>query len=256
MCIITFHYQQHPRYKLIVAANRDEFYQRPTEAVHYWQDHPEVLAGRDLQAMGTWLGITKQGRFAALTNYRDPAEFHSQKRSRGAIVHNFLTGTMNAVDYLQVLEQEKDLYNGFNVVLGTVDELYYYSNKENIIRKIPPGTHSISNHLLNTPWPKVKRAKAMLANYVLQNEELEIANIFAQLEDRTLADDHELPDTGVGLALERQLSPIFIRTADYGTRSATVILVTHDNEVIFSERTYNAEKFKYARNYVLQINQK
>lgn len=253
MCIISFNYKEHPRYKLIIAANRDEFYNRPTKEAHFWEDDSDVLAGRDLEAMGTWLGITKNGRFAALTNYRDLAEFHIKKRSRGNIVRHFLTGSVDAKRYLQSIQREKEAYNGFNVLLGTIDELYYYSNKENIIKKIPAGTHSISNHLLNTPWPKVQRAKESLENYVKNNEQLDKDDIFAQLANDTIAQDDQLPHTGVALELERQLSPIFIRTPDYGTRSSTVIFVTYDNEVSFYERTFNNGALKFENKYHFSI---
>lgn len=256
MCIISFHFQQHPRYKLIIAANRDELYERPTKEAHFWEDHNDLLAGRDLQAMGTWLGITKQGKFAALTNYRDLSDMDEHKRSRGNIVRNFLTNKRDARSYLEEIRTEKDEYNGFNIILGTVDDLYYYSNKEDKIRRIEAGTHSVSNHLLNTPWPKVMKAKQSLAAYVNHHEELDKEVIFSQLNDRTFAPDESLPNTGVGIELERQLSPIFIRTGNYGTRSSTVIFVTNDNHVYFYERIYNDGSFKMENTFQFTIQNK
>lgn len=245
MCIISFHYQQHPKYKLIVVANRDEFYRRPTKHVHFWNDHPNLLAGRDLEAKGTWLGMTKEGKFAALTNYRHPKYIERKyERSRGDIVKNFLINEIDPETYLRQLDEEKNNYSGFNVLVGHADELYYYGNEQGKITKIEPGTHSLSNQLLNTPWPKVERAKTLLHDYVMNNETVEPDDLFTQLSDNTMAHDDILPNTGVGLPLERQLSPIFIRTKDYGTRSSTVILVTHDNEVQFIERIYNDGEFK------------
>lgn len=253
MCIISFHFQDHPTYKLIVAANRDEFYQRPTADAHYWAEFPYMLGGRDLEAMGTWLGMTKQGRFAALTNYRDPTEAKNDKRSRGEIVTNFLTGSLSGEDYLTQLRERHTDYNGFNVLVGTPDELYYYGNRQKEIVKITPGTHSLSNHLLNTPWPKIKRAKTLLSNYVSNNEYVEEEVIFSQLHDRQFAVEDELPKTGVSLEWEKQLSPIFIRTKEYGTRASTVILVTHDNQVTFMERIFNDGSYKWQQEFNFSI---
>lgn len=257
MCIISFHFQQHPKYKLIVVANRDEFYRRPTKHVHFWEDKPNILAGRDLEANGSWMGITKEGRFAALTNYRDVKYFSSTgKRSRGEIVTNFLSGSMDAEYYLQQLHQHRDNYNGFNVIVGTADELYYYGNEQGKIVKIEPGTHSLSNELLNSPWPKVERAKSLLSSYVLNNDTIEAKELFSQLHDDTIAADDKLPNTGVGISLERQLSPIFIRTEDYGTRSSSVLLITHDNEVQFIERVFNDGQFKQEIAYDFTIKER
>lgn len=253
MCIITFHYQKHPKYKLIVAANRDEFYERPTKEAAFWQDYPQILAGRDLKEMGTWLGITKEGRFAALTNYRDLANERADRTSRGEIVTSFLTSNQDACSFLKKLRQVKDDYNGFNIILGTPDELYYYGNQQEDIVQVKSGTHSVSNHLFNTPWPKVKNARNMLQQYVDRNEEIKIDDLFKQLQDDQIAADEQLPNTGVGIDLERQLSPIFIKTEKYGTRSSTVILISNDNEVTFIERTYNNGSFKKENKFEFQI---
>lgn len=255
MCIISFNFKEHPKYKLIITANRDEFYNRPTKNAHFWPDQPNLLAGRDLKAMGTWLGITRSGRFAALTNYRDLSQMDENKRSRGEIVTDFLTGNVEAPTYLSTLQRQKDQYNGFNIITGTVDELYYYSNQQNEIQSISPGTHSVSNHLINTPWPKVKRSKQLLLDYVMINDELDIEILFSQLANNELAPDEALPKTGVGLELERKLSPIFIRTDDYGTRSATVILVSNDNEVLFYERVFNSGNLKAEKHFQFSIKQ-
>src|SRR5690625_2784716 len=244
MCIISFHFQEHPYYKLIVAANRDEFYDRPTEEAHFWEDEPNILAGRDLKEMGTWLGMTKEGRFAALTNFRDSTSEKKNKVSRGEIVSSFLTSDQIAPDFLYELQTKKENYNGFNVLVGTADELYYYGNRQKDISKINPGTHSISNHLINSPWPKVNKARTMLREYVKSTERIDIEELFSQLNNQEIANDDLLPETGVSLTLERQLSPVFIQTDNYGTRSSTVILVTHDDEVTFIERTYNSGAFK------------
>lgn len=255
MCIVSFLFQEHPNYKLILAANRDEFYQRPTKEVHFWEDEPNILAGRDLEAKGTWLGITKNGRFAALTNYRDPKYFNQTgKRSRGEIVTNFLKGDMEPKAYLQSLHKHHDEYSGFNVIVGTPDDLYYYGNEDKKVRKIEPGTHSLSNELLNTPWPKVTRAKSLLHEYVMNTDIVDPEVLFKQLKDREIASDEDLPKTGVSLSLERQLSPIFIRTEDYGTRSSTVLLISKDNKVQLIERTFNDGDFKEEHTFQFEIN--
>lgn len=253
MCIISFHLQNHERYKLIVVANRDEFYERPTKEAHYWDDHNQILAGRDLQEMGTWLGITKEGRFAALTNYRDLASEQPNRISRGEIVKAFLTGKTDARLYLESIRNSKNEYNGFNVIVGSPDDLYYYGNRQSEIIHLDGGTYSLSNHLLNTPWPKVEKARTMLQDYVTTHRNIDIEILFEQLINDELAPDQLLPNTGVGIELERQLSPIFIRTNNYGTRSSTVLLVTHDNDVTFIERTYNSGSFKKENKFSFKI---
>lgn len=238
MCLINFQFHAHPNYKLIVAANRDEFYGRPTAAAHFWEDEPAILAGRDLLQMGTWLGVTKQGRFAALTNFRDPAEMGAGKVSRGEIVRSYLASDISSKAFLETLHKEKDNYTGFNLLVGNPDELFYYSNIQGEISKVSAGTHGLSNHLLNTPWPKVTKGKNNLEKAVMGRDKVDVDALFTILADEETASDADLPETGVGLDLERQLSPLFIRIPDYGTRSSSVLLVDHDNHVTFAERTY------------------
>lgn len=253
MCIISFQVKNHPIYKLILLANRDEFYGRPTKKAHFWGDHPNLLAGRDLQAMGTWMGITKQGRIAALTNYRDPKSEKQFNKSRGDIVTSFLTSNILAEHFLSDLQDRRHEYDGFNLIVGTVDQLFYYSKQENDIVTITPGTYSVSNAALNTPWPKVEKARQTLEQYVKGVNEIEMESLFAQLHDNEIARDEVLPKTGVELDLERQLSPIFIQTENYGTRCSTVLLVTHNNKVTFTERTFNQGNFKEDVNQSFQI---
>jgi uncharacterized protein with NRDE domain len=238
MCLITFHYNEHPNYPLIVVTNRDEFYERPTAQAHFWEDNPAILAGRDLSRLGTWLGITKTGRFAALTNYREPGEESINKKSRGDIIRNFLTADGTTAEFMEMLEKTKDQYAGFNLIAGRLGELVYFSNRQDGISQIPAGTHGLSNHLLNTPWPKVVKGKTRLRKYVLQQEELETDSLFKVLSDETPAPDEELPNTGVELELERQLSSQFIKLPHYGTRSSTVLLIDSHQSVTFVERTY------------------
>ncbi|MFZ3577221.1 NRDE family protein [Virgibacillus sp. DJP39] len=243
MCLINFQLNNHPKYKLIVAANRDEFYNRPTATAQFWKDNPKILAGRDLLQMGTWLGITKQGRFAALTNFRDPAEKTTGKVSRGDIVKSYLEEDDTPVDFLEKLKRNKDKYAGFNVLVGNFEKLFYYSNNQNEIMEIKAGTHGLSNHFLNTPWPKVEKGKKMLREYVNGQNEVQPEKLFNIISDTETASDDRLPQTGIDLELERKLSSQFITSPNYGTRSSTVLLVDQDNQVTFVERTYEGGKF-------------
>lgn len=243
MCLLSFHIGHHPIYKLIFCANRDESYERPTKEAHFWEDFPFLLGGRDLEQMGTWLGITKSGRLAALTNYREKTLHRKGKKSRGEIVTSYLIGNETPVHFLEKLRENKEEYNGFNVLVGNVDQLYYYSNRQHEIVPLHIGTHALSNHFLNTPWPKVLQLKRSIQQYVTKNEHIEIKEIFNILNDRNVAEDIDLPNTGIGIELERLLSPVFIQTDRYGTRSSTVILVSHNNEVTFVERTYHNGTF-------------
>ncbi len=237
MCLIVFANNIHSNFKLIFAANRDEFYDRPTEEAEFWQDHPDLLAGKDLQAGGTWLGITKKGRFAAITNYRDLKNHRKDAPSRGNLTLNFLLNEIHPEDYYNKLKPELSKFNGFNLILGTTDALFYFSNKTDGVQKLNAGIHGISNALLNTPWKKVEKSKEQLKKVIKQDEvhPWEVLNI---LNDTTVAKDDELPDTGVGLKLERMLSSVFIETEKYGTRSSTVIMVDNENHVNFVEKTY------------------
>ncbi|WP_414672256.1 NRDE family protein [Lentibacillus sp.] len=255
MCLINFHFQDHPNYKLIIAANRDEIYERPTAPAQFWDDNPDILAGRDLIGMGTWLGITKSGRVAALTNYRDPNEDRSNKRSRGHIVRHFLESSIPAADFFTKLQNEKDLYTGFNFIGGSPEQLYYYSNIQNEMSQVSTGTHGLSNAFLNTPWPKVVKGKEKLAQYVKQHSTIETGPLFDIIADAEKAPDENLPDTGVGLDLERKLSPLFIKTDGYGTRASTVLLVDRNNHVTFVERTYDRGKFDNESRFSFQLSE-
>jgi uncharacterized protein with NRDE domain len=162
MCLILLSLKSHPTYKLIIAANRDEYYDRPTAQATFWEESPELLAGRDLRAGGTWLGITKKGRIAAITNYRDPASIKDHALSRGKLVSNFLLGEKSPVDYLERLDQKADEYNGFSLIVGEKDELYWYSNRGDRPLNLSPGIYGLSNHLLNTPWPQLTAPELQL----------------------------------------------------------------------------------------------
>lgn len=233
MCLILFAYDAHPDYRLIMAANRDEFYDRPTEKAA-WRSG--ILSGLDLLAGGTWLGITESGRFAALTNYRDPASHVHGKKTRGALASDFLRGDMSADIYLKSLSDSKDEYNGYNLLFGDGGDLHWFSNKTGGHIKLQSGIFGLSNHLLDTPWPKVQKGKRMLSQAIgggfTQKELLDI------LSDEKRAADNELPETGVGLELERVLSPMFIKSPTYGTRSSTVLTIDRAGRASFTEKTY------------------
>ena len=254
MCIVTFNQHQHSKYKLIIASNRDEFYERPTAPAHFWGDHPSILAGRDLKEMGTWLGVTKTGRIAILTNFRDLASEQLERKSRGNIAKQFLTSEKEPLALFEQLQQNKMKYNGFNFVGGTIDQLYHYGNNELSITSFKPGTYSVSNGPLNVSWPKTKKAKNMLENYINQDEDIYIDDIFTQLNDRELAPDHELPNTGINFELERNVSSIFIdREPNYGTKTSTVILVTYENEITFIERTFHHGQYEDEKRFEFSI---
>ena len=243
MCLILFAYHAHPKYKLIVAANRDEFYKRPTISAHFWEDHPHILAGRDLEKMGTWMGVTKTGRFAALTNFRDPKEMTEGKCSRGELVADYLKDSHPPEKYMQKAAGSRTTYPGYNLLAGDADELFYYSNVEDRIHRVEPGIYGVSNHLLNTNWPKVKRGREGLATIMNEsNEKTFSEQLFSLLQSADHAADKDLPSTGVSLEWERILSPMFIKTEAYGTRSSTVLWIT-DEEIHFQERVYSREEY-------------
>jgi uncharacterized protein with NRDE domain len=238
MCLLLMAIRAHPRYKAIFAANRDEFYDRPTAQAAFWEQTPQVLAGRDLKAGGTWMGITKSGRFAAVTNYRDPLRYRPDARSRGHLVTEYLTGNEAPLTCIRRWAGRWHQYNGFNLILADREALFWCSNRAEEERKLGPGIYGLSNHLLDTPWPKIQRGKAGLKDLIDGDTELDPECIFTLLSDRQEAEEASLPDTGVGLQLERVLSPIFITSPGYGTRSSTILLVDHDNRVTFLERTF------------------
>jgi uncharacterized protein with NRDE domain len=239
MCLILLACDAHPLYRLIVAANRDEFHDRPTAPASFWDDAPQLLAGRDLSAGGTWLGTTRNGRFAALTNYREPSARGQGAPSRGELVSEFLRSEIPAPDYLDILRRRGDDYQGFGLIFGTAEQLHYFTNREGCATEVATGIHGLSNHLLDTPWPKVARGREALAQLLASNDIIPTEKLYTILADRSPAPDHLLPDTGVGREWERILSSMFISTTGYGTRSSTVILFGRDNRVTFSERTFN-----------------
>ncbi len=237
MCLILFSYQQNPRYPLIVAANRDEFYERPTAPAHFWEDSPSVLAGRDLKAGGTWLGVTRSGRFAALTNYREPGHNRPDAVSRGDLVADFLAGSDTPDAYAHQVHARGERFNGFNLLVADVNELWYVSNRGGRPHALSPGLYGLSNHLLNTPWPKVERGKVWLAD-ATRSPLIAPEPIFRQLADTSEAPDEDLPATGVPLEVERMLSSTCIVSSNYGTRASTLVMFNAGGTLSFRERSF------------------
>lgn len=239
MCLIVFAYDSHPIYRLILGANRDEFRDRPTEPARFWSDAPHVLAGRDNLAGGTWLGVTTDGKVAAITNYRDPQQHVVGPPSRGNLVADFLRDRKLPIEkFFVTLNRDGQLYDGFNLLYGTVADLRYFTNRGGSSGSITHGIHALSNHLLDTHWPKVTVVKARLET-IARQAEIDPEQIFAALSDHAPFEDHLLPDTGVGPERERLLSPVFIEGREYGTRSTTVLLIDRDDNVTFIERTFD-----------------
>ena len=239
MCLIVLAWQARADLPLVVAANRDEWRERPTEPARWWPDHPDLLAGRDLQAGGTWMGITRAGRFAAVTNFRDPSDKRSTARSRGGLVTDFLLGQLAPQAFLAALASHAGEYNGFNLIVGDGQSLWYFGSREGEGRAIEPGVHGLSNHLLDEPWPKVVRGRMAMQEALRDRDPA--PRLFDALADGNGAPDDALPDTGVGIAWERRLASPLITGADYGTRSSTVVTVAGDGTIRFEERTLAAD---------------
>lgn len=236
MCLILFAWLSHPQHKLLVAANRDEFYARPTAPAHFWNDTPHILAGRDLEQGGTWLGVTTSSRFAALTNVRN-LQAPLGTLSRGLLVSDFLNSDATPEQFLQQLQPELSNYSPFNIVLGD-DEHLYYGNSAGDALELQPGVYGLSNAALDTPWPKVAAGKQALLKLMAMEPDVE--QLFELLADNNQANDTELPDTGVGIALEKQLSPRFIHFDTYGTRCSTIVMQSNSGEIIFLEKQFDA----------------
>jgi uncharacterized protein with NRDE domain len=235
-----------------VVANRDEFFLRPTAAATFWADRPDILAGRDLQAGGTWMGITRSGRFAALTNYRDPTSQREGITSRGRLVADFLAGQEDPATYIAHVANRGREYNGYNLLVGDGKNLVWQSNVSGMSRQLPPGIYGLSNHLLDTPWPKVEAAKSAMTQ-ALANLPVD-DSLFQLLRDDSIHPDEALPRTGVSLEWERLLSAAFVQSADYGTVSSTILLVGRDGSIIYDEQRWlpgarpgGRVRFRYSR---------
>lgn len=240
MCLLLFAYRVHPDYPLVIAANRDEFHRRPASLADWWAEG-DILAGRDLEAGGTWLGVNRRGRFAVITNYRDRDGPMPGARSRGDLVVEALRAEGDGPAQLQALDAEAEHYNGYNLVFGGVDGVFSYSNRSRESRELAPGIYGLSNHFLETPWPKVRRGKGMLEAYLTSGQPLALRPLIDLLGDRSKAKDDELPATGLEPSLERRLSAMFIVSSDYGTRASTAIVIDKVGSVGFMESTFNAQ---------------
>ncbi|WP_394840561.1 NRDE family protein [Pendulispora brunnea] len=239
MCLIAIAWQTHPDFSLVVAANRDEWRARPTEPLRWWPDVPDLLAGRDVKAGGTWMGVTKGGRFAAVTNFRDPSDARDNARSRGQLVTEFLRDTEPPEAFFSGLAERASQYNGFNLIGGDRTGLFYLGSLEGRVHAIAPGVHGLSNHTLDEPWPKVRRAREAMESALRDTDPA--ARLFAMLADSTVAPDEELPNTGVGLEWERRLSPPLITGNVYGSRTSSVLTISRDATTFFEERTLDGD---------------
>jgi uncharacterized protein with NRDE domain len=241
MCLLLLANECRLKYKLIIAANRDEFYKRPTESAHFWAENKFLLAGKDLEGNGTWLGITKNGKFAALTNYRDMSKIKANAPTRGMLVINFLLENTEPKNYSKFLINKAGEFNGYNLIFGNVQKLFYFSNISKDFIEVKKGVHGLSNHLLDTPWPKVVKAKEEF-EMLLKKEKINEEQIFNLLYDNTTFEENLLPQTGLSIEMEKLVSPIFTITKNYGTRSSTVILIDYNGNVSFTEKSFNNKK--------------
>lgn len=242
MCLLVLAWQSHPRYRLIVAANRDEFHERPATALGWWADAPRILAGRDLRGSGTWMGVSRAGRFGVVTNFRELERAAADAPSRGDLVADYLrtNDAISTSDHMDGLRSRAPRYAGFNLLLGGVDSLWYLSNRADVEpRPLATGVYGLSNDTLDSPWPKLIRSRARLAE-LLATERVELDTLFALLADRTPADLDETPDTGLPPDWERALSSPFVVHDRYGTRCSTVLLVEHDGRTTMCERRFDA----------------
>ena len=241
MCVLFVAREVHSEVPLIVASNRDEFHGRPTAPAAFWDDCPRVLAGRDLKAGGTWSGVTTGGRWAALTNIRAPQWMgNDAPRSRGALVRDFLCGDDTSADFAAEAVAECEDYGGFNLLVGTLDALWYASSRMTEPRSLGPGLYGLSNGALDDPWPKVARGGQAFQRWV-EDDGLGEEDLFALMRDETRAPDPLLPKTGIGVEKERFLSPLFIVSPDYGTRGTTLLTVRTDGTARFVERSYDPD---------------
>ena len=238
MCLILLAWHVHPEYPLIFAGNRDEAYDRPSAAADFWKNDPDIFGGCDLEKGGTWLGLNRSGRIAAVTNFRDGPARKPAPLSRGFLTAGFLRAPEDPDRYLRHIARKADQYGGFSLLVGDLQSLSYLSNRGGSVESLSAGVHGLSNHLLDTPWPKVKLGKQRVEALLAADEKTLVDGLFQALADRSPAPDSELPDSGVGLQRERELSSAFIAGERYGTRASTVLLVSRGNEVVFVERAF------------------
>lgn len=254
MCLILIAHQAEPRLPLVVAANRDELYSRPTRQADFWPEKPGgpgILAGKDLQAGGTWLGITTSGRFAAVTNIRDPSQPERKARSRGELTLGFLQGSADPATYSRQIQDRFDDYAGFNLLIGDRQSLYYLNNHHQVMQKLESGVYGLSNGLLDAPWPKITRGRTMLQQILQGDNSPTTDRLLEIMTDRSEAADDDLPNTGVPIELERKLSSTFIFQPErlYGTLCSSAIIVDANRRCRFSEQNYNEKGQPVAAHY-------
>jgi uncharacterized protein with NRDE domain len=250
MCIAYLSLGRHPEWPLFIAANRDEYHARSSRAAAPWPQAPDVIAGTDLVGGGTWLGVTRGGRFGFLTNYRDPASTVVNAPSRGQLVGNGLTGAAGPQSYINEVFRQKNRFNGFNLIVGDLTQAWYTGNRapDEAPRRLAAGSYTLSNHLLDTVWPKTTRLRRALDEFPLDTLEKSTDAVFKLLHDTTPAIDADLPATGVPLARERLLSSPFIVSPDYGTRCSTVVAINAGGWGFLAEAVYNPEGSVVERN--------
>jgi len=240
MCLVLIAYRVHPRYPLVLAANRDEFHARPALPLHWWNDGARILAGRDLQAGGSWLGLDASGRMALVTNYRDPSLPRPEGTSRGSLIGEFLGGRLGAGEFVRETASRAQSFSGFSLLAMDQGGLgYVTSHPEPDARLLAPGVYGLSNRQLDTPWPKLLRTRGRFEQELASGPRPDA--LMGILSDRAIADDESLPDTGIGLKWERLLSAPFIVSDDYGTRCSTVVLIGRDGQISAEERSHAAD---------------
>jgi uncharacterized protein with NRDE domain len=250
MCLILFSFKNHPEYPLILAGNRDEFYGREAQQAHFWNSIPSMLAGKDLRAGGTWLGVSEKGEFGAVTNYRDLRNPIDGDRSRGEIIPGFLAQNGSIEKKLHQVKKNYPKYSGFNLLAGNADQLYYMNNINREFRTVNPGIHGISNAFLDTSWPKVEKAKVAFGE-AIKPASIDRSKILNLLQDSESFSLEKLPDTGLNPEMEKAVSPIFIKTENYGTRCSTLLTIDNGGLVHFTEKTYhiNGEETESLKEY-------
>lgn len=242
MCLIAIAVAPTPDLRLVVAANRDEFHDRPSSPACWWPDAPDVLGGRDLRAGGSWLALRRDGRFAAVTNVRRMEASAPGARSRGALVRDFVTGDVDATTFAERLAAQATRHGGFNLLAYDGRHAVWAGTAQGYRwRVLEPGVHVVSNADLDTPWPKCRRLAEAMQRAIGQDIDIDTDLLFTALADTRPAADEELPDTGVGIALERMLSPPFVRSPPYGTRASTVVVVPRASEARFLERRWRPD---------------
>jgi uncharacterized protein with NRDE domain len=242
MCLILFALHTHPKYKLILAANRDEFFNRETQFAHFWDNSKNILAGKDMASGGTWMGVQSKGRFIAITNYRHPEREILNPQSRGSLSRQFLADSETNKDFIGRIAAIRNQFNGYNLLLSDdgLQSMVHYSNITNVTTSIKKGIHGLSNALLDSAWPKVESGKRMLSE-IVSSSSIYPEQLISILNNHDTAPDHLLPNTGISTDLEKKLSPVFISMKGYGTRCSTALLVDKKDDVIFHEVSYNEQ---------------